>query len=228
MLGFALMNAHFVRIVRIIDLEIFAQIAGVISCRGPFERLNNCLNTPRQPIVLQRTMRNAPILLLKENNLMAELTDIINWRRISPLITTSGQPTEEQLRDIQKTGVTHIVNLGPHDNKGALDDEPGSVTALGMTYIYIPVDFEAPTDKDFEEFQDAMADLSGQKVHVHCIYNARVSAFFYRYAKSGFDYPENEAFENMEGIWRPGNDWANFIGDPSAIGRPNRYAGEDY
>ena len=60
---------------------------------------------------------------------MQDLPHILNWRRISPLITTSGQPSEDELGQIRETGVTHIVNLGPHSNKGALPDEPGTVEA---------------------------------------------------------------------------------------------------
>jgi len=32
----------------------------------------------------------------------------------------------------------------------------------------------------------------------------------------------------MDSIWRPGNDWADFIARQDAVGQPNRYAGEDY
>lgn len=156
---------------------------------------------------------------------MTDLPHILNWRRISPRITTSGQPSEDELAEIRDLGVTHIINLGPHHNKGALPDEPGTVAALGMTYVYIPVEFDAPTDADFDAFKTALAALADTPVHVHCIYNARVSAFFYRHAQ-GAD--RRAAFANMDSIWRPGHDWAEFIGDARAKGQPNRYAGEDY
>ena len=159
---------------------------------------------------------------------MSELNEIINWRRLNDKITLSGQPTEDQLVEIRKLGVTHIINLGPHHNKGALKDEAKSVTNLGMTYIYIPVEFESPTDQDFDLFCDAIESLKETQIHVHCIYNARVTAFFYRYAKSGRGGSMDEAFELMDGIWRPGNDWAKFIGNQDAIGKPNLYAGDDY
>ncbi len=159
---------------------------------------------------------------------MTELTDILNWRRINARLTTSGQPTGKQLVEIQNLGVSHIINLGPHHNKGALKDEAGTIASLGMAYIYIPVEFERPTDQNFEDFRSAIEGLPDAKIHVHCIYNARVSAFFYRYAKTGFEIPEVEAFGNMESIWRPGDDWASFIGREDAVGLPNRYAGEDY
>ncbi len=159
---------------------------------------------------------------------MQNLAHIINWRQLNDKITLSGQPTEEQLKEIKDLGVTHIINLGPHHNKGALEDEAASVVALGMTYIYIPVEFDNPTDADYEEFCTALENLKDTQIHVHCIYNARVTAFFYRYAKSGKGGSQADAFSMMEGIWRPGNDWAQFIGNKDAVGKPNLYAGYDY
>ena len=159
---------------------------------------------------------------------MSDPSDIINWRRISPEITLSGQPSEGQLADIRRLGVTHVVNLGPHHNKGALEDEAGTVAELGMEYIYIPVEFATPTDRDFELFCQALEDLQGKTIHIHCIYNARVTAFVYRYAKMGRGLSEKAAFELMDDIWRPGEDWADFIGDAAAKGQPNRYRGYDY
>ncbi|MDX8349993.1 protein tyrosine phosphatase family protein [Cognatiyoonia sp. IB215446] len=153
---------------------------------------------------------------------------ILNWRRVNAHLTTSGQPDAAQLAEIRDLGVTHIVNLGLGHGKDALPDEADKVAALGMRYTHIPVDFEGPTDQDFANFKAALDNDVGSQIHVHCIYNARVSAFFYRYAKTHDDLPEEEAFAMMESIWRPGDDWADFIGDPAAKGQPNRYAGDDY
>lgn len=154
------------------------------------------------------------------------MEDVLNWRRIDERITTSGQPSEEQLARICDTGVTTIMNLAPHSNKGSLKDETVSVAALGMRYINIPVDFENPTDSDFDQFTKAMIECENEILHVHCIYNARVSAFFYRRAR-GSKY-EKSAFNNMESIWRPGGVWADFIGNPKDRNLPNRYKGDDY
>ena len=159
---------------------------------------------------------------------MSELPEVINWRRLNDRITLSGQPTVDQLSELSKLGVTHIINLGPHTNKGALTDEAGTVAALGMTYIYIPVDFDNPTDKDFSAFCDALERAKNDLVHIHCIYNARVTAFTYRHAKVNGVFSEARTFSLMDGIWRPGGVWARFIGDDGAVNQPNLYAGDDY
>jgi protein tyrosine phosphatase (PTP) superfamily phosphohydrolase (DUF442 family) len=94
----------------------------------------------------------------------------------------SGQPTEPQLKDFHALGIRHIVNLGLHSHEKALPDEAASVSRLGMTYIHIPVDFQNPTDQDFDQFCAVMEKLMDVPVHVHCIANYRVSAF-YRYRR---------------------------------------------
>ena len=109
---------------------------------------------------------------------MNDPTDIFMWRRLGETITTSGQPSEAQLRAIRSLGVTHVVNLGLHSHEKALADEAASVRALGMEYVHIPVAFDAPAVEDFDRFCATMKALAGKTVHVHCIANARVSAFF--------------------------------------------------
>ena len=151
-----------------------------------------------------------------------------NWRRIDARVTTSGQPSEEDLATLAAMGVTRIVNLGLHSHERALPDEAASVAALGMTYTHIPVDFAAPTEQDYALFCAALAEQPDARIHVHCIVNARVSAFFYRYRRDTLGMDEGEARAAMETIWRPGGVWADFIGDSSAGDRPHLYARVDY
>lgn len=154
--------------------------------------------------------------------------DILNWRRWDNRISLSGQPTEGQLSLLARSGVAQIINLGPHSNDGALDDEATSVAQLGVEYVYIPVDFADPTEADWTAFCDAIEAAPDGPLHVHCIYNARVSAFFYRFALEGRGGDVERAFELMDGIWRPGGVWARFIGKPEDADKPNRYLGYDY
>lgn len=159
---------------------------------------------------------------------MSDLPEVINWRRRDTRTTLSGQPTEAQFDQIKALGVTHVINLGPHTNKGALEDQAGCLAAFGLDYTYIPVDFENPTQEDFNAFCATFTRTQNRVVHVHCIYNVRVSAFYYRYALEGLGGDVNQAFETMDGIWRPGGVWAQFISKPEDIEHPNRYAGYDY
>ncbi len=144
------------------------------------------------------------------------------WRRLNAQITTSGQPTEEQLAEISGLGVAYVINLALHDHERALPDESGSVAALGMTYVHIPVIFDAPTEDDFRRFCEAMEKVGDAKVHVHCIVNARVSAFLFRWRRDVMGVDEAAARADMEAIWRPGGVWARFIGDEASVALPHR------
>ncbi len=159
---------------------------------------------------------------------MQDFTKILNWRRVDGRLTLSGQPTANHFADLAADGVQTIINLAPADNNGALVNEDKIVGDLGMAYTYIPVDFDAPTDNDYDQFCAAMAAAKDSRTHVHCIYNARVTAFMLRYAADGLGGTTEEASAMMETIWRPGAAWARFINDPSCAETANEYAGFDY
>lgn len=150
---------------------------------------------------------------------MNDLTDIAVWRRLDDRITTSGQPSEAQIADLAAIGVTHVINLALHSHEQALPDETSTVTAAGMRYTHIPVPFDAPTDEHFARFCAAMDEAGDAKVHVHCIVNARVSAFLYRWRRDVIGMDETDARAAMETVWQPGAVWAAFIGDTDAVGR---------
>jgi protein tyrosine phosphatase (PTP) superfamily phosphohydrolase (DUF442 family) len=115
------------------------------------------------------------------------------------------------LTDIRTLGVRHVVNLALHTHEKALPDEAASVSRLGMTYIHIPVDFQNPTEQDFQQFCAVMAELKDVPVHVHCIANYRVSAFFYRYRRDVLGVEQPDARAEMEAIWHPEGVWAAFV-----------------
>lgn len=194
-------------------LEKLARVSGKVTAKGldalarhGFD-LRAKLSTP-----ISRVPRRTPPA--EKPNQTSEIADpemIYNWRRLDDRITTSGQPTERQLADIQALGVRHIVNLGLHTHEKALPDEATSAHRLGMMYIHIPVDFQNPTEEDFQQFCTVMADLKNEPVHVHCIANYRVSAFFYRYRRDVLGWDDAKARAEMEEIWHPDGVWAAFV-----------------
>jgi len=149
-----------------------------------------------------------------------EPTGIASWQRLTDRITTSGQPTDEQLADLARLGVRHIINLALHDHELALDDETATLASLGVRYTHIPVPFDEPTEAHWDAFCAAMADseAAGEAVHVHCIANYRVSAFMYRWHRDVQQMPEPDARALMAQQWQPdrtdqpaARPWAVFI-----------------
>jgi protein tyrosine phosphatase (PTP) superfamily phosphohydrolase (DUF442 family) len=136
---------------------------------------------------------------------------IYNWVRLDDRISTSGQPDEAHLAGLAANGVRHIVNLGLHSHERALPDEAASVAALGMAYHHRPVDFANPTEDDFAWFVQTVEALKGEAVHIHCIANYRVSAFFYRYQRDHLGMDEAAARAAMDALWTPEGVWEDFI-----------------
>ena len=139
---------------------------------------------------------------------MPDPDHIDTWLRIDDTTTTSAQPSEADLAAIAALGVRHVVNLGLHTHRKALPDEAGTVEALSMSYVHMPVDFQNPTEADVQAFYNVMQRLKGEPVHVHCIANFRVSAFFYRYRTDVLGWTPQDARADLDRIWRPEGVWA--------------------
>ncbi|MFO1101400.1 MAG: protein tyrosine phosphatase family protein [Methylocystis sp.] len=141
-------------------------------------------------------------------------THIYNWLRIDSRLTTSGQPSESELGEIAALGVRTVINLGLSSHEKALPNEAATVGALGMAYRHIPIDFQHPTEADFQEFSAALADTGDAPTHVHCIANYRVSALLYRYRRDVLGVDDAIARADMARIWTPNPVWAAMIEAP--------------
>jgi uncharacterized protein (TIGR01244 family) len=143
------------------------------------------------------------------------IEDSYNFRHVSDQITTSGLVSEEQLADLQREGYRAVINLLPDSHEHAVGDEARIVSDQGLDYVYIPVDFDAPTHDDFVAFSDAMSARADEKVHVHCAANYRVSAFYGLYAQSQGWCTEAEADALVHDVWNPADSprWSEFIAD---------------
>jgi protein tyrosine phosphatase (PTP) superfamily phosphohydrolase (DUF442 family) len=140
------------------------------------------------------------------------ITDIINFRRIGPMLDTGGQPSEEELAAAARDGIEVVINLALHDDpRYSLRDEPGTVKALGMEYVHIPVKFDAPAEQDLLTFFDAMGAHSGKRILLHCAANKRVTAFLGLYHVIRLGWDVESAFAPMKTVWEPNERWAPFI-----------------
>lgn len=143
---------------------------------------------------------------------MTRVTDIYNYLPIDEKLATSGQPSVDDLSAIAADGVEVVINLALHDDpRYSLPDEAGAIAALCLTYVHIPVLFDAPEEDDLLAFFAAMDEHAGRKTLVHCAANKRVTSFLglYRVMRQGCD-PES-AFGPMREIWEPNPVWAAFI-----------------
>ena len=149
---------------------------------------------------------------------MPDPEDIRAWQRLSPQVTTSGRIEEADIARLKSISVAHVINLAMDDHPDALADEGTKLAAAGIGYTHIPVPFDAPDETHFAAFLEALGAAEGP-VHIHCIANWRVSAFFYRYHRAQ-GMAEAEARALMHRQWSPETSdhpaaprWAAFISE---------------
>jgi uncharacterized protein (TIGR01244 family) len=142
--------------------------------------------------------------------------DIACWQRLDERTTTSGRLTAGDVDRLAAIGVRHVINLALVDSPGALAQEDRLVAQAGLRYTHIPVPFDAPEEAHLAAFRAAF-EADDEPVHVHCIMNWRVSAFFYRLNRAD-GMPAPEARVLMERQWTPETNqskdaptWAQFI-----------------
>ena len=141
------------------------------------------------------------------------MNDVINFFQITDTIGTGGQPSVSQLYDIAQNGYDVVINLATHNSENAIENEGSIVASLGMTYIHIPVPFEAPTPDHLRKFFGFMNELSEEKIFVHCAVNARVSAFVFKYLTMERKMQAEKATTPLLAQWLPQMNliWKNFL-----------------
>ena len=152
---------------------------------------------------------------------MSELQGITNFVQLRDDIGTSGQPRAGQFEAIASAGYAAVINLALPTSDHAIPEEGSLVTGLGMHYFHIPVDFGAPTVDDLRTFIGVMRALEGKKVWVHCVVNARVSAFCYHYLRHVRGLDEAASRSPVLVSWEPRMDevWRRFLAlTPDEIG----------
>ena len=140
-----------------------------------------------------------------------DLSAIRAFRRISDNLGTAGQPTEEQFASIKDAGFEAVINLALPTSDNALANEGSVVTRLGMSYVHIPINFQAPRTEEFRAFSKVMGAFENRPVFVHCAANMRVSAFVFLYRVLHEHAPVADAERDLHAIWQPDEVWSRFI-----------------
>ena len=141
------------------------------------------------------------------------IEQIYNYEPLTDQIGTSGQPTPQQFQDIASNGYRTVINLAMPDSDNALENEGNLVSRQGMAYVHLPVDFAQPTMQDLQQFCRLMQATEPSKVWVHCVVNARVSAFTYLYLRYVKGLPEQACRTGLLDKWTPEMDdvWQQFL-----------------
>ena len=141
---------------------------------------------------------------------MFELNAIRNFLQLSERLGTSGMPRPDQFAAIRDAGFEVVINLAMPTSDNAMPNEGNLVTSAGMTYVHIPVNFEAPRPADFDRFSKLLDGLSEQRVYVHCAANMRVSAFVFLHRVLRGE-SRDQAERDLKRIWNPDGVWRELI-----------------
>jgi protein tyrosine phosphatase (PTP) superfamily phosphohydrolase (DUF442 family) len=165
-------------------------------------------------------MNRIPIVLVTTYALLAtqvagadKLSGIVNYREYSGWLSSSGQPTESQFSALKEAGFERVVFLAFTDHDGSVPHEDRIVKQLGMDYIQIPVEWEAPSPSDFHSFAAVLRAEPKKKTLVHCQVNFRASSFSFLYRVLFENAEIGEAKDDLDSVWVPNDTWRQFIFD---------------
>lgn len=136
-----------------------------------------------------------------------------NYVAATERLHTAGQPDAATLATLGDQGFELVVNLAPPNNQGAVPEEGKLVAEDGPTYVNIPVNWQKPTNEDFELFSAVMNGARDRKVLVHCQLNMRASVFTFLYRVIHEHVPPEEAMKALSAVWIPKDQWAAFTAD---------------
>lgn len=139
------------------------------------------------------------------------MNEIINYKVISDRVSSSGQPLDNQFKLIKEQGFDVVINLAMPNSENVIPEEGNIVTAHGMSYVNIPVPWDAPAENHLVQFCGIMQAYKDKKVWIHCVKNYRVSAFLYRYYRDVLDKSEEDSKKVILESWTPVRIWADFM-----------------
>lgn len=134
-----------------------------------------------------------------------------NYIEYSDTLASAGQPTEDHLDALAGDGLKRVVYIAYSDHDGSLEHEDRIAKDLGLEFIQIPVEWDAPTAADYALFAAVMRAAPDKPTLLHCQANYRASAFamLYRVLELGVALPEAKA--DMNSIWTPNDVWTDFL-----------------
>jgi protein tyrosine phosphatase (PTP) superfamily phosphohydrolase (DUF442 family) len=139
------------------------------------------------------------------------IESIYNFKQLSPNLATGGQPNENELHQIGKSGYEVVINLGLDKTEYSVQNEKEIIESCGVHYMHIPVSFEAPEVEQYRAFARFLKTVLHKKVFVHCAANKRVSTFMalFRVMEEGWSW--KQALDDIVSIWEPNAVWKQFM-----------------
>ena len=134
-----------------------------------------------------------------------------NIVEITPRLVTSGQPSAKGLSTLGAQGFEAVVYLAPPTVSDAVRGEAYIVGQQGLVFVNLPIQFDHPTEQDYETFAGVLDALGKRKVLVHCQINMRASSMVFLYRVIARKEDPHRAFESVAAVWSPEGPWKRLI-----------------
>ena len=142
---------------------------------------------------------------------MSKIENIDYFKKNDEKISTSEQPTENEIKLIAEDGFEVLINARPQSEMDEIFDEKKLAENLGMKYFLIETELGNPSMDELTKFLELMTKFEGKKIFLHCHKNKRASGLLavYRVVKLGWE--KDNAIKKVKEIWEMEPDLQNFI-----------------
>jgi protein tyrosine phosphatase (PTP) superfamily phosphohydrolase (DUF442 family) len=106
-----------------------------------------------------------------------ERPGIANFTKVDAVVACGGATETAALEGLKNDGFKAIINLRMPAEAGAnIEQNAARAKELGLNYLNIPFNGQAPDEKTFDAFLAAIANKANQPAFVHCASASRVGA----------------------------------------------------
>ena len=108
-----------------------------------------------------------------------ERAGITNYTKVDAVVACGGATETSALAGLKADGFKTIINLRQPTEPGAnIEQNAAEAKRLGLNYVNIPVNGQAPEAKAVDEFLATIANKSNQPAFIHCASASRVGALW--------------------------------------------------
>jgi uncharacterized protein (TIGR01244 family) len=106
-----------------------------------------------------------------------ERPGIVNYTKVDAVVACGGATETAALEGLKNDGFKAVINLRQPTEQGAnIEENAARAKALGLNYISLPLNGQAPDPKVVDAFLAAVANKANQPVFIHCGSASRVGA----------------------------------------------------
>lgn len=162
-------------------------------------------------------MRSSLMTVLAGTALLVTLADagaqtpqtypgVTKFTRVDAVVACAGATEISALEQLKKDGFVAVINLRPASEPNAnVEQSEARAKELGLKYIHIPFNGQAPEASAVDTFLARVADRSNQPVFIHCGTANRVGAMWLtkRVLQDGYTIEKATAEAKAIGLTSP-------------------------